>query len=50
MTDDDYDRAEQGACLMVALGCTRVSVVQAVVWWRRQACPDLFAALEEDAA
>lgn len=43
---DDFDRAEQGACLMVALGCARVSVVHAVVWWRRQARTDLFAGLE----
>lgn len=39
---DDFDRAFLGACLMVVLGCRRVSVVEAVVWWRRQATPDLW--------
>ena len=37
---NDFDRAEQGACLMVALGCHRVSVLWAVVDWRRT--PELF--------
>ena len=31
---DEWERAELGACLMVALGCRCVSVLDAVVWVR----------------
>lgn len=31
----DWDRAEVGACLMVAWGCRCVSVLDAVVAYRR---------------
>lgn len=44
MTGDDFERAELGACLLVAMGLPRVSVLAAVVWWRSLATPTLFEA------
>jgi hypothetical protein len=36
---DDFVRAEQGACLLVAMGVRLVSVIDAVVWYRAQLAP-----------
>lgn len=41
---DDFARAERGACLLVAMGLPRVSVVDAVRWWRAGAVPSLWGA------